>query len=83
VGLILEPTVAEAEARLARRTSAWARIGLGPLGLVGDADEIVRRIGVHRSLGASRIVVGLSRRDLARGVLERFAEDVLPRARAL
>lgn len=81
VGLILEATVAEAEARLARRTSAWTRIGLGPLGLVGDADELVRRIGLHRELGVSRLIVGVSRRDLAGGVLERFAEDVLPGVR--
>ena len=82
VGLILEASVEAAEARLARRTSSWTRIGLGPLGLVGDADEVVRRIGVHRALGVSRIVVGLSRRDLAGDVLERLAEDVLPRVRA-
>jgi alkanesulfonate monooxygenase SsuD/methylene tetrahydromethanopterin reductase-like flavin-dependent oxidoreductase (luciferase family) len=81
VGLILEATVEEAGARLARRTSDWTRIGLGPLGLVGDADEVVRRIGVHRALGVERIVVGLSRRDLAGGVLERLGEDVLPRVR--
>lgn len=82
VGLLLESTVAEAEARLARRTSAWTRIGLdGLLGLVGDADEIVRRIGLHRELGVSRLVVGVSRRDLETGVLERFASDVLPRVR--
>ena len=81
VGLILEATVEDAEARLARRTSDWTRIGLGPLGLVGDADEVVRRIGVHRALGVEHIVVGLSRRDLAGGVLERLGEDVLPRVR--
>jgi FMNH2-dependent dimethyl sulfone monooxygenase len=81
VGLILERTSAEAEARLARRKSAWTRIGLGPLGLVGDADEVVRRVGLHRALGVSRIVIGLSRRDLAGDVLERLAEDVLPRVR--
>jgi alkanesulfonate monooxygenase SsuD/methylene tetrahydromethanopterin reductase-like flavin-dependent oxidoreductase (luciferase family) len=81
VGLILEATVEEAEARLARRTSDWTRIGLGPLGLVGDADEVVRRIAVHRALGVERMVVGLSRRDLAGGVLERLGEDVLPRVR--
>ena len=81
VGLILEATAREAEARLARRTSDWTRIGLGPLGLVGDADEVVRRIGLHRALGVERIVVGLSRRDLAGGVLERLGADVLPRVR--
>jgi FMNH2-dependent dimethyl sulfone monooxygenase len=81
VGLILERTSAEAEARLARRKNAWTRIGLGPLGLVGDADEVVRRVGLHRALGVSRIVIGLSRRDLAGDVLERLAEDVLPRVR--
>jgi FMNH2-dependent dimethyl sulfone monooxygenase len=81
VGLILERTSAEAEARLARRKNVWTRIGLGPLGLVGDADEVVRRVGLHRALGVSRIVIGLSRRDLAGDVLERLAEDVLPRVR--
>ena len=81
VGLILEATGEEAEARLARRKNAWTRIGLGPLGLVGDADEVVRRVGLHRALGVSRLVIGLSRRDLAGDVLERLAEDVLPRVR--
>jgi alkanesulfonate monooxygenase SsuD/methylene tetrahydromethanopterin reductase-like flavin-dependent oxidoreductase (luciferase family) len=81
VGLILEATAEEAEARLARRQSAWTRIGLGPLGLVGDADEVARRVGLHRALGVSRLVIGVSRRDLADGVLERLAEDVLPRVR--
>jgi hypothetical protein len=41
----------------------------------------VRRIGLHRALGVERIVVGLSRRDLAGGVLERLGADVLPRVR--
>ena len=81
VGLILEPTVAAAEARLARRTNPFTRIGLGSLGLVGDPDEVLRRIDLHRALGVSRIVVGLSRRDLATGALERLAEEVLPGVR--
>lgn len=79
VGVLLGETAAAAEARLARRSSPWARVGLGPLGLVGDADEIVRRVGLHRALGVERMVLGLSRRDLGRGVLETFAERVLPR----
>lgn len=81
VGLVLAGSVAEAEARLARRSSPWARVGLGPLGLVGDADEIVRRIELHRALGVERMVVGISGRDLESGVLEQFARDVLPRVR--
>jgi alkanesulfonate monooxygenase SsuD/methylene tetrahydromethanopterin reductase-like flavin-dependent oxidoreductase (luciferase family) len=81
VGLLLAPSVEEAEARLARRSSPWARVGLGPLGLVGDPDEIVRRIGLHRDLGVTRMVVGLSGRDVEHGVLERFAEQVLSRVR--
>jgi alkanesulfonate monooxygenase SsuD/methylene tetrahydromethanopterin reductase-like flavin-dependent oxidoreductase (luciferase family) len=79
VGVLLGDRPGEAEARLARRTSAWTRIGLGPLGLVGDADEIARRIELHRSLGVSRLVLGCSRRDLREGVLERLAEQVLSR----
>jgi alkanesulfonate monooxygenase SsuD/methylene tetrahydromethanopterin reductase-like flavin-dependent oxidoreductase (luciferase family) len=79
VGLLLAGSVEEAEARLARRSSPWARVGLGPLGLVGDGDEIVRRVELHRALGVGRMVVGMSARDLEAGVLERFAERVLPR----
>ncbi|MBM3676708.1 MAG: LLM class flavin-dependent oxidoreductase [Actinobacteria bacterium] len=82
VGLVLADTVEAAEERLARRWSPWARVGLGPLGLVGDGDEIVRRVELHRALGVTRMVVGISVRDLERGVLERFAEDVLPLVRA-
>jgi alkanesulfonate monooxygenase SsuD/methylene tetrahydromethanopterin reductase-like flavin-dependent oxidoreductase (luciferase family) len=81
VGLLFASSVREAEERLARRTSAWARVGLGPLGLVGDADEIVRRIGLHRELGVSRMVVGVSPRDVERGVIEELARAVLPRVR--
>lgn len=81
VGVLLAASVEEAEARLARRSSPWARVGLGPLGLVGDADEIVRRVGLHRDLGVERMAVGFSARDLEAGVLERLAEDVLPRVR--
>ena len=81
VGVLLAASVPEAEALLARRTSPWARIGLGPLGLVGDADEIARRIERHRALGVSRLVLGVSRRDMAEGALERFAETVLSRCR--
>jgi len=79
VGVLMGDRPGEAEARLTRRTSPWARIGLGPLGLVGDADEIARRIELHRSLGVSRMVIGFSRRDLREGVLERLAERVLSR----
>jgi alkanesulfonate monooxygenase SsuD/methylene tetrahydromethanopterin reductase-like flavin-dependent oxidoreductase (luciferase family) len=78
VGVLLG---ADAEERLARRTSPWTRVGLGPLGFVGDADEIARRIELHRALGVTRFVIGFSRRDLARGVLEDLAESVLARYR--
>lgn len=81
VGLLLSSSVEEAQERLARRTSPWARVGLGSLGLVGDADEIVRRIGLHRELGVTGMVVGISPRDVERGVLEDFARAVLPRVR--
>jgi alkanesulfonate monooxygenase SsuD/methylene tetrahydromethanopterin reductase-like flavin-dependent oxidoreductase (luciferase family) len=81
VGVLLGDEPGEAEARLARRSSPWTRIGLGPLGLVGDDDEIARRIELHRSLGVSRIVIGCSRRDMREGVLERLAERVLSRFR--
>ena len=77
VGVLLGARPGEAEERLARRTSPWARIGLGPLGLVGDPAEISRRIELHRALGVSRIVIGFSRRDLGDGVLERLAEVVV------
>jgi hypothetical protein len=36
---------------------------------------------MHRDLGVSRLVVGISSRDVERDVLERFARDVLPRVR--
>lgn len=81
VGVLLAASVPEAEARLARRASPWARIGLGPLGLVGDADEIVRRVERHRALGVSGLVLGISRRDIAEHVLERFADSVIARSR--
>jgi alkanesulfonate monooxygenase SsuD/methylene tetrahydromethanopterin reductase-like flavin-dependent oxidoreductase (luciferase family) len=81
VGVVLAESAARAEERAARRASPWARIGLGPLGLVGDADELVRRIELHRGLGVSRLALGLSRRDLAGGTLERLAETVLERCR--
>lgn len=81
VGVLLAESVEEAEARLARRTSPWARIGLGPLGLVGDADEIAHRIDRHRALGVERIVLGFSKRDLDAGALERFADSVVARSR--
>ena len=79
VGVLLEAT--EAEARLARRTNPWTRVGLGPLGLVGDPDEIARRIELHRALGVSELVLGFSRRDLETGAPERLAETVLARFR--
>jgi alkanesulfonate monooxygenase SsuD/methylene tetrahydromethanopterin reductase-like flavin-dependent oxidoreductase (luciferase family) len=81
VGALLAATVEEAHARLGRRASRFARVGLGPLGLVGDADEIVRRIERHRQLGVSRIAIGFSPADLERGMPEEFAETVLPRVR--
>jgi alkanesulfonate monooxygenase SsuD/methylene tetrahydromethanopterin reductase-like flavin-dependent oxidoreductase (luciferase family) len=80
VGLLLDDSVAAAEERLARR-SPWARVGLGSLGLVGDVEEIVRRIELHRSLGVTRMIVGLSPKDAERGVLETFAARVLPQVR--
>jgi alkanesulfonate monooxygenase SsuD/methylene tetrahydromethanopterin reductase-like flavin-dependent oxidoreductase (luciferase family) len=79
VGVLLGDAPGEAQARLARRTNPWARIGLGPLGLVGDADEILARIDLHRRLGVERMVLGFSRRDALGGALEAFAERVIAR----
>jgi alkanesulfonate monooxygenase SsuD/methylene tetrahydromethanopterin reductase-like flavin-dependent oxidoreductase (luciferase family) len=82
VGVLLGDAPGEAEARLARRSNPWTRIGLGPLGLVGDPEEILSRIDRHRRLGVERIVLGFSRRDALGGALEAFAERVMARARA-
>jgi hypothetical protein len=81
VGVLLGERPGEAEARLARRTSPWTRIGLGPLGLVGDPAEVLSRIGAHRRLGVERLVLGFSRRDALDGALERFATRVVEPAR--
>jgi len=82
VGVLLGERPGEAEARLARRTSPWTRIGLGPLGLVGDPAEVLSRIGAHRRLGVERLVLGFSRRDALGGALEAFARRVVDPARA-
>lgn len=81
VGVLHERTRQAAEERLSRRASPWTRIGLGPLGLVGDADEIVLRIRRLQGLGARRLVLGFGRKDLARGGLEAFAGEILSRVR--
>ena len=81
VGVLLGDEPGEAEARLARRSNPWTRVGLGRLGLVGDAETILARVEEHRRLGAERIVLGFSRRDALGGALEAFAERVVARAR--
>ena len=80
VGVLLGDEPGEAEARLARRSNPWTRVGLGRLGLVGDAETILARVETRR-LGAERMVLGFSRRDALGGVLEAFAERVVARAR--
>jgi alkanesulfonate monooxygenase SsuD/methylene tetrahydromethanopterin reductase-like flavin-dependent oxidoreductase (luciferase family) len=82
VGVLLGDAPGEAEARLARRANPWTRIGLGPLGLVGDAETILSRVAEHRRLGVERIVLGFSRRDALGGALEAFAERVIARVRS-
>jgi alkanesulfonate monooxygenase SsuD/methylene tetrahydromethanopterin reductase-like flavin-dependent oxidoreductase (luciferase family) len=79
VGVLLGDEPGQAEARLARRTSPWTRIGLGPLGMVGDPETILSRIDEHRRLGVERIVLGFSPRDALGGALEAFAERVISR----
>lgn len=82
VGVLLGDAPGEAEARLARRANPWTRIGLGPLGLVGDPPTILARIDAHRRLGVQRFVLGFSRRDALGGALEAFAQRVIGPARA-
>lgn len=82
VGVLLGDARGEAEARLERRSSPWARVGLGRLGLVGDPATILARLGEHRRLGAERFVLGFSPRDSRGGALEAFAERVVAPARA-
>lgn len=82
VGVLLGDAPGEAEARLARRSNPWTRIGLGRLGLVGDPPTILARIGEHRRLGVHRFVLGFSQRDLLGGALEAFAHRVVAPARA-
>lgn len=82
VGVLLGDAPGEAEARLARRSNPWTRIGLGPLGLVGDPPTILGRIAQHRRLGVRRFVLGFSQRDALGGALETFAERVVAPARA-
>jgi alkanesulfonate monooxygenase SsuD/methylene tetrahydromethanopterin reductase-like flavin-dependent oxidoreductase (luciferase family) len=82
VGVLLGDAPGQAEARLARRANPWTRIGLGPLGLVGDPAEILARVGRHLRLGVERFVLGFSHRDALSGALEAFAEHVVAPARA-
>lgn len=82
VGVLLGDAPGEAEARLARRSNPWTRLGLGRLGLVGDPQTILARIGEHRRLGVERFVLGFSQRDALGGALEAFAERVIAPARA-
>lgn len=81
VGVLMGDAPGEAEARLARRSNPWTRIGLGPLGLVGDPPTILARIGEHRRLGVERFVLGFSQRDALGEALEAFAERVIAPAR--
>jgi hypothetical protein len=80
--VLLGDAPGQAEARLARRANPWTRIGLGPLGLVGDPAEILARVGRHLRLGVERFVLGFSHRDALSGALEAFAEHVVAPARA-
>ncbi len=81
VGVLLGDAPGEAEARLARRSNPWTRIGLGPLGLVGDPPTVLARIAEHRALGVRRFVLGFSQRDALGGALEAFAQRVAAPAR--
>jgi alkanesulfonate monooxygenase SsuD/methylene tetrahydromethanopterin reductase-like flavin-dependent oxidoreductase (luciferase family) len=81
VGVLLGAAPGEAEARLARRSSPWTRVGLGRLGLVGDPETILARIGEHRRLGVEGFVLGFSPRDARGAALEAFAERVVAPAR--
>jgi alkanesulfonate monooxygenase SsuD/methylene tetrahydromethanopterin reductase-like flavin-dependent oxidoreductase (luciferase family) len=82
VGVLLGEAPGEAEARLARRSSPWARVGLGRLGFVGDPATVLARIGEHRGMGVERFVLGFSPRDSRGEALEAFAERVVAPARA-
>jgi alkanesulfonate monooxygenase SsuD/methylene tetrahydromethanopterin reductase-like flavin-dependent oxidoreductase (luciferase family) len=82
VGVLLGDAPGDAEARLARRSSPWARVGLGRLGLVGDPATILARVDEHRRLGAEQIVLGFSSRDARGEAIQAFAERVVAPARA-